>query len=208
MSHNNKTPSEFLNESSLSRLWRHNESHDCAALTAYRNAPECGSGERYTNKQNRQRNKSLLAKLKSDGYSVTTLQGVYPEGGETKKEMSYFVVDIEDKGNLLKDAQKYGEEFDQDSVLFIPKGAIKGEGDKAFLIGTNKCDNNWLGYGKKELFNKGRMGYDSPIYTSKVNGRPFLFEDVGSEFHNNTGFGVWAMHLCAKKHWSDIDVEG
>ena len=54
----NKTPSEFLNESSLSRLWRHNESHDAAAFTAYRNAPDCGSGDRYTNKQNAQRNKT------------------------------------------------------------------------------------------------------------------------------------------------------
>ena len=205
MTSNNKTPSEFLNESSLSRLWRHNELHDAAAFTAFRNAPDCGSGERYTNKQNAQRNKSLLAKLKSKGYSVTTLHGTYPEGGQTKKEISYFVVDIEDDGNLLKDARSLGEEFDQDSILFIPKGSIKGE-DKAYLIGTNKCDNNWLGYGKKEVFNKGKMGYDSEIYTSKVNGRPFIFENVGEEFHNNTGFGVWMMHLCAKKHWGDLEV--
>jgi hypothetical protein len=31
------------------------------------------------------------------------------------------------------------------------------------------------------LFNKGMMGYDSPIYTSRVSGRPFLFEEMGDE---------------------------
>lgn len=31
------------------------------------------------------------------------------------------------------------------------------------------------------LFNKGMMGYDSLIYTSRVSGRPFLFEEMGDE---------------------------
>jgi hypothetical protein len=31
-----------LFESSLSRLWRHNDIHDCAALTAFRKYHNCG----------------------------------------------------------------------------------------------------------------------------------------------------------------------
>lgn len=201
-----KSYKDILNESSLSRLWKHNEEHDCGALTAFRKAPNCGEGEPYTKKENNQRNKSLLAKLKSKGYGVTKLHGKYPEGGKSVTEISYFVVDLDDNGNLKKDLRKLGEEFDQDSILFVPKGAIKGD-TKAYLIGTNHCDNNWLGYGKMEVFAKGRMGYDSPIYTSMVNGRPFIFEEIGKEVHSPAnGMGVWAMHLISEKNWWEIEL--
>jgi len=201
-----KSFKQLINESSLSRLWKHNEEHDCGALTAFRKGPDCGDGTPYTKKENTQRNKSLLAKLKAKGYGVTKLHGKNPEGGKSVTEISYFVVDLQDKGNLEKDLRKLGEEFDQDSILFVPKGAIKGD-SKAYLIGTNKCENNWLGYGKKEVFAKGRMGYDSPIYTSMVNGRPFIFESVGETVKSpQTGFGNWSMHLIAEKNWKDIDV--
>ncbi len=147
-----------------------------------------------------------MAKLKTKGYGVTKLHGSYPEGGKTTKEISYFVVDLNDTGNLEKDLRNLGQEFEQDSILYIPKGAIKGD-SKAYLIGTNNCENNWLGMGKKEVFNRGRMGYDSPIYTSKVNGRPFLFEDIGDEVTSPaSGMGIWMMHLVAEKHWKDIDI--
>tara|TARA_Y100000310_G_scaffold110206_1_gene108642 strand:+ start:423 stop:1070 length:648 start_codon:yes stop_codon:yes gene_type:complete len=197
---------DFLTESSLSRIWKHNEEHDAGALTAFRKGPDCGTDKPYSKKENAQRNKSLLAKLKTKGYGVTKLHGSYPEGGKTTKEISYFVVDLSDSGKLEKDLRKLGQEFEQDSILFIPKGAIKGDA-KAHLIGTNRCDNNWLGFGKKEVFNKGRMGYDSPIYTSKVNGRPFVFESVGETVESpQTGFGTWAMHLIAERDWQEIDV--
>ena len=197
---------KHINESSLSRLWKHNEEHDAGALTAFRKGSDCGEGETYTKKENKQRNKSLLAKLKAKGYGVTKLLGTYPEGGKTTKEISYFVVDLEDTGKLEKDLRKFGKAFEQDSILSIPKGAIKGDA-KAYLIGTNSCDNNWLGFGKKEVFNRGRMGYDSPIYTSKVNGRPFIFESIGETVESpQTGFGHWSMHLVAEKDWQDIDV--
>jgi len=198
---------KLLNESSLSRLWKHNKEHDAGAITAFRKGPGDGeTGELYTKKENTQRNKSLLAKLKTKGYGVTKLHGSYPEGGKTTKEISYFVVDLNDTGKLEKDLRKLGQNFEQDSVLFVPKGAIQND-TKAYLIGTNKYDNNWLGFGKKEIFNKGKMGYSSPIYTSKVNGRPFIFEQVGETVHSpQTGFGCWSMNLIAEKHWKEIDV--
>ena len=58
-----KKVKDILNEASLSRLWRHSEAHDCGCLTAFRVGPDCGKGEPYTKKENKQRNKSLLAKL-------------------------------------------------------------------------------------------------------------------------------------------------
>jgi len=201
-----KSYKQILNESSLSRLWKHNEEHDAAALTAFRKGADCGEGEPYTKKENKQRNKSLLAKLKAKGYGVTKLHGSYPEGGKTAKEISYFVVNLSDDADFEKEILKLGKGFDQDSILYIPKGAIKGE-SKAYLIGTNSCKNIWLGMGKKEVFNKGRMGYDSPIYTSRVNGRPFLFEEIGEEVLSPaSGMGIWAMHLVAEKQWKDIEL--
>ena len=42
---------EIINESSMSRLWRHNDNYDCAALTAFRVAPDCGDGNPYSKKK-------------------------------------------------------------------------------------------------------------------------------------------------------------
>lgn len=195
---------DYINESSLSRLWKHNEKHDCGAMTAFRASRDCGKGNPYTAKENKARNKSLLSKLKYKGYGVTRLKGYYPEGDKDVKEESFFIVDIKDTGNLLNDLKKLGEEFEQDSILFIPKGSIQGD-DKAFLIGTNHCENNWLGYGEKEIFNKGKIGYSSPIYTSYVNGRPFIFEEYDSEVLNpGNGMGWWALSITANKDWQDL----
>jgi len=196
-----------LNESSLSRLWSHNEKHDCGALTAFRTAADCGNGEPYTPADNKKRNRSLMAKLKSKGYGLTKLKGTYPEGGKTATEDSFFVVDLEDTGNLKKDLMKLGAEFEQDSILYIPKSAISG-GPKAYLIGTNSCPNNWLGKGKKELFHGGKMGKSSKIYTSKVNNRPFIFERVLEGVYSpGNGMGWWALNIQANKHWSELDED-
>jgi hypothetical protein len=196
----------YITESSLSRVWKHNTLHDCGALTAFRKAPDCGKGEPYTKKQNKQRNKSLLSKLMSSGYGVTKLSGIYPEGGVRQKEESFFIVDLKDTGNLLLDIKKFGELFEQDSILFIPKGSIDGD-DKAFLVGTNHCPDNFIKYGKHLPFNKGKIGYDSPIYTSFVNGRPFIFEDVGGCVQSpGNGMGVWSMNLISEKPWENIDI--
>ena len=51
------------------------------------------------------------------------------------------------------------------------------------------------------------MWYDSPIYTSYVNGRPFIFEEVGDEILNpGNGMGWWSLHSVADKHWSKIEI--
>ena len=197
-----------MNESSLSRLWTHNEKHDCGAITAFRVAADCGNGEQYTSSDNKKRNRSLMSKLKSKGYGLTRLKGIYPEGGEEAKEDSFFVVDLKDTGNLLNDLKKLGAEFEQDSVLFVPKGAING-GPKAFLLGTNNCPKAWPGKGKKNIFAGGKLGKSSKIYTSKVNGRPFIFESILEEVYTpGNGYGWWSLRLEAEKHWSEIEIEG
>jgi len=187
-----------LNESSLSRIWSHNEKHDCGAMTAFRTAADCSKGEKYTNKVNKARNKKLLGKLLGMGYGVTKLIGRYPEGGKSSKELSFFIVDKDDNGNLAKDLKKLGKIFEQDSVLIVPKGSVNKEA-KAYLVGTNNCPNNWLGMGSKEYFEGGHPGRSSKIYTSFVNGRPFMFEEVDEEAHPpGNGMGWWAMDKKSK----------
>lgn len=196
----------ILNESSLSRVYKHNEKHDCGAMTAFRTARACSTGEPFSNNENKKRNKSLLAKLLSIGYGITKLSGRYPEAGKMSKELSFFIVDINDTGKLLNDLKKLGNMFEQDSILFIPKGTVNGD-NKAFLIGTNKCDNNFLSFGQKELFHGGgKFGKTSKIYTSYVNGRPFIFEKVEEErvLTPGNGMGVWSLHLIAKKDWTEL----
>lgn len=197
--------STSLSESSLSRLYRHNLEHDCGAITAFRHAADCGRGAVYSTDDNRKRNRSLLAKLQQRGFSVTSLHGRYPEAGVTRTEESYFVADLRNRGTLEHDLRSLGETFDQDSVLFIPAGAIAGTA-RAHLIGTNHCSTNWIAYGERHTFDVGRLGHESPMYTSYVNGRPFIFEDVGLDHVlPSTGFGWWGVALYAKKHWTEFD---
>ena len=198
-----------ITESSLTRVWQHMSKHDCATLSAFRYAPDCGTGEKYTLKQNIQRNASLLSKIQSSGrYSVTAIKGSYIEnfGSEDAREVdenTFFVADIEDKGNLLETIKKLGEEFEQDSVLFIPKG-----GEYAELHGTNHCPSGYPGYGKIERFSKRELGVSGPFF-SKVNNRPFRFipEIVMNEnFGPNDYHGKWACYVAANKHWSKFIV--
>lgn len=195
-------------ESSLSRLWSHNIEYECCALTAFRSGADCGKGVKYIHSDNQKRNKSLKAKLMSNNYGVTVLKGRYPEGGKSVTEISFFVVNHnQDKGFVQKIA-KYGEMFEQDSILVVPKGAINNTGENAYLYGTNHCKNNWLGYHKKEPFSKGKLGYSSKIYTSMVNGRPFIFETVEIEeaVRPASGMGIWMMHLISNREWKDIAI--
>lgn len=194
----------FIVESSLSRLWKHNEKYDCGAISAFRKARNCGEGKIYTTSEKAKRNKSLKAKLLSKGYGVTVIKGVYPEGGKTAKEWGFFVADKDESGKLLDDLKILGEEFEQDSILFIPRWAISNKA-KAYLYSTNSCPNNWLGKDNKEVFNKGKLGYDSPIYTSYVDNRPFLFEEIEEEIlPPGDGKGWWILNIVAKKKWEDI----
>jgi hypothetical protein len=202
-----------LNESSLGRIWSHNEKHDCGAITAFRKYNNCGYDDNgdpcdpndipveLTKAENTKRNLALAADLKRLGYGITKVIGNYPEGGGSVKEVSYFVVDINDTGNLKQDLQKLGKKYDQDSVLFIPKGTIQGE-SKAYLIGTNTCCNNWLGFGRTEVFNKGKIGYGSPIYTTYVNGRPFIFESC---IITNEIFGSGTNAIMADRFSKEFD---
>jgi len=186
-----------LVESSLSRLWSHMVDHDSGMITAYRG--------QYTKKENQQRNKSLLAKLQSKRYGVTSIKGTYVEDYNTPKakevgEHTFFVNDLKDTGNLLKDIKELGEFFEQDSVLFIPKGA-----ESAQLHGTNK-NAIWPGYGKIIEFNTRKLGSSGEFF-SKVGKQPFKFESVLKEHQLPEGMmGRMGCKAVAEQPWKNIEI--
>lgn len=162
-----------LNESGLSRVYEHTRHHDYGTISAFRYAPDCGKGKPYTRQQNMKRSRSLLAKLRAQGYGVTSIKGRFKEGeGREVSEESFLVIDMQDKGNLRARLFALGEEFEQDSVVY----GVPNKG--AWLIGTNECPKSpdMPNYGQEKPIGTPTFGKDGIFYSS-VAGRPFVIED-------------------------------
>jgi len=165
-------------ESSLSRIWKHVIEHDSGTISAFRYASNCGNGEIYSKKQNKDRNAKLKVQLLSLGYGVTSIDGVYIENYKTSdavevREESFIVIDIKDKGNLKKDLIRLGKQYEQDSITYS-----KPNGDY-YLISSNECPNAYPGNGKigvEVKLGKPFFGSDGEFH-SKINGRPFVFKE-------------------------------
>ena len=173
----------LLKESGLSRVLQHIEAHDCAILTAFRNDPKdmskCAKGSVDDNDQkdntralNKRRNRDLKAMLLGFDYGVTAVDGSYIENFEQPdqievKEDSFFVVNLNDDPDFVRNVQEMAEKFCQDSVIIIPQG-----GKAAYLYGTNKSD--FPGYGEKVELGDLKMGKEAEFMT-RVNKRPFTF---------------------------------
>ena len=199
------TIDKYLTEKSLSRLLRQMQEHDSGTITAFRYASDCGDGEVYSFKDNQKRNKSLLAKIQAKRYGVTSVQGKYIENYGSKDahevgESVFFVVDLNETGNLEKDLKKWGAEFEQDSILFLPKGAESG-----VLIGTNSCKNGYPGHGSRINLKHPVFGKTGEFMT-KVGGRPFVLKE---EFEHialpQGGIGRWACDIMSRKSWENIE---
>ncbi len=178
-----------LSESSLSRVHRQSLKLDSGAITAARGV--------YSKAENKQRNTSLKLKLLYLSYGITAVKGYYIEcydadkiaghGGKPWKktdkdyveglplevrEESFLVVDLRDTGTLEKNLIMLGKEFDQDSILFIEIGGVKGR-----VIGTNNAP--FPGLGMIHSLKNPVFGVSGTMYT-RVNGRPFILTEEGS----------------------------
>lgn len=175
-------------ESGLSRCRQHMLSHDTGLITAFRHDID---GEILTREQNLKRNRALLAELRSR-YNVTQMKGAYIEnyGSPDEKEVGenvFFVVDQSDAGRLEKDLRKLGQKWNQDSVLYVPRGAPEG-----YLIGTR--EGGYPGMGRRARLNHPVFGQGGQFMT-KVKGRPFiLVSEAVEEFlcdYPAGYFGEW-----------------
>jgi len=169
---------EKIQESSLSRIWNQTKKHDAGTISAFRGSKDCNKGEDYTKSENKKNSKILKAKLLKAGYGVTKIDGTYIENFNTPnardvKEESYIVIDLKDSGNLKNDLIEFGTEFEQDSITFQSDGTY-------YLISTNTCEDGYPGEGKIGVeikLGKTLFGKDGEFH-SKVNGRPFVFENI------------------------------
>jgi len=195
---------DYINESSLSRVWKGTKEHDSGTITAFRDRRDCNEGEPFTKSENEKRNGILRAKLLKLGYGVTKIKGTYIENYNTPKakevkEDSYLVLDLEDKGNLQKDLVKLGQEFEQDSITFQ-----NHETGDYYLISSNKCKLGYPGEGKvnvKVKLGKSIFGKSGEFH-SKVNGRPFVFESINNNIQKFSDFGptsIRSINEFAKK---------
>ena len=181
---------EVLTESGLSRIAEHLGKYYCGTITAFR--------DEYNRDENRARNRNLLAKLQNEGFGVTRIKGGYIQDYKSDKakkvsEESFFVVDFRETGKLESSLAKFGEEFEQDSVLVIPTDS------KPFLLGTK--EDAWPGLGQKNYLQKVKMGYEGEFF-SAISGRPFIFsEEIKSFPMPNGSCGRWACSEAAKKSW-------
>lgn len=165
--------SDYLTESSLSKILRKSEESRCAILTAFR-------GD-VSKQEKRKRNSELAALISKKGLSYTQVQGNYVEvdkdGKETVvKELSFFV-----QNTNLTDAEfdkfifRLGYKYEQDSVLIIPKG-----GKGAYLWGTSKnCD--WIDFNQKINVGDATFGNIKTQFYSKIGGRAFEFRSLSED---------------------------
>jgi len=175
----------FINESGLSRIYKHIMEHDCVIITAFRD--DSNDDSRCTDKaviggDNMERNRDLKATLLGLGYGVTKVDGSYIEDFNTPlakevKEDSLFCVNLNDDTDFVDRLAALGEKFCQDSIIVFPKG-----GKGAHLIGTNNAE--FPGYGEKSMTGDLSMGQEAEFMT-RINNRPFTTkEGVELETYN------------------------
>lgn len=164
-----------ITESGLARINQAWMNHDVGIMTAFRGFHDCGNGPVITDKENKGRNAILRSKLKSRGYGITKIKGSWFENGSEveKGEASYFIVDLNDTGNLKKDLIKLGTQFEQDAIIFAKSG-------QEFIgISTNTCPESDPGRGRigvEEVFGMPKFGKTGIYGFSRVGGRAFVFE--------------------------------
>lgn len=166
-----------LNESGLSRIYKHIQEHDCVVITSFRDDTEDNTNctdKAIIGKDNKERNRDLKATLLGLGYGVTSVDGSYIENYNTEaakevKEDSFFCVNLKDDPGFLENMANLGEKFCQDSILVFPRG-----GKGAYLLGTNNSD--FPGYGKKESLGDFAGGEEAE-FMSRIGGRPFTTKE-------------------------------
>tara|TARA_R100001015_G_C4622402_1_gene179829 strand:+ start:184 stop:756 length:573 start_codon:yes stop_codon:yes gene_type:complete len=173
----------LLSESGLSRVWGHIQENESAIISAFRNE--------YSKKENYERSRKLKAQLFSQGYGVTKVKGSYVENFDTPEaievvEQSLFVSNRYEDSEFKNNISNLGKEYEQDSVLFIPKG-----GKNAFLYGTRE-GNDFPPLDQAIEVGNVKMGEESE-FMSRVSGRPFIFKEELETYENLSKNSKWAL---------------
>jgi len=159
-----------VEESSLSRLFKHMDKSDVGIISASRKVDDDNP---LSLKDNQKRTEQLLKELRNRGYGPTKLRGHFEEEDlkDPKKkikvrETAFFVV-AQGGRDLLKDLKTLGRKFDQDSILH------KAEGKKAIVIGIKSGISDFT----VGNFHVPKLGQEFDAL-SKIGGRTFIFKEA------------------------------
>jgi hypothetical protein len=173
-----KTYTEFINESSLSRVHAHTEGRNIGMITAHR-------GEN-TAAENHKANKELEGSIRKAGHGFVKVKGRYIENHGTEHakavdEHSYLVIGKkgDDKGELKHFLKKHGEIHKQDSILHKAHNELTAK-----LHGTK--EGGWPGKDKEHDVGKFHANKAGEFHTAMKGKRTFAFESF--EFVNPTTF--------------------
>ena len=202
---------KVFNESCLSRLLQHNANHECAFITAFRVARDCGKGKKYSKEENLRRNSNLLAKLRSSRYGVTSVLGISVERGQDTSERTFFAVNLNDDEDFVGHIIELGEHFEQDAVMILSVGAFHGDSG-AYYCRTNQCEDNFMrqmGWGIKHFLGPIRFGREVGDFFIRISHKDFYFdeglklirEDMPTASVFTRGMVAWE----ASKDWEDTD---
>ena len=170
-----------LNESNLSRLYKHILEHDCAVISAYRDDPSDISNcvdKTETTKTNKERSVELKGILLGLKYGVTRVDGSYIEKYLTPQakivdEESYFCANLNNDPSFFENIQRLGAKYCQDSVLCIPQG-----GQEPYLLGTN--EGSFPGLDNKNQLGSVAFGKEAEFMT-RIRKRPMTFPVTEAE---------------------------
>lgn len=183
-----------LNESTLGRVTYHANNSNIATLTAFRKDVPLE-----TNIKN---NEILRDKIKEAGYGYIHVLGHYIEnyGTPTERpveEHSFLVIGKrgDDNNQLLNDAKKWGEEFNQDSILHK-----KHNEDVAYFYGTSRRSDSYPGYGKSFSVGKFYPNMAGDFHTILKDRRTFAFaESVEGDTRKKYTFTFQPNYFDAKE---------
>ena len=162
----------IITESSVSRTKFYLQNYECATISAFRPGANIGrkDEEELTNrkdvlKRNKKHSAELGKKLTELGYTHFLVDGAWVKTDEKDRpiinkkgeksigsEITYFVVNNngDTREQFRNNLKKLGNDFDQDSVMFYPKGS-----SMAFWSGTTKREND-LKFGQNQLLKNGK----------------------------------------------------
>lgn len=109
------------------RLRELNLKFDCGIISAFKTDDDSA----LPFDENMARNTELFNTLRNWGYGVIKTVGMF----FGKEEQSLFVVDYQEKGKLLERLRMLGRKYEQDSIIYSPKG-----GRDARFVKTTKED--------------------------------------------------------------------
>ena len=176
---------DIIIESSVSRTKFYLQNYECATISAFRPGANIDrkdekelTNRRDVLKRNKKHSAELGKKLTELGYTHFLVDGAWVKTDEKDRpiinkrgeksigsEITYFVVNNngDTREQFRNNLKKLGNDFDQDSVMFYPKGS-----NMAFLSGTSKREND-LKLGQNQLLKNGK--WEPQMYRTSLRGK-------------------------------------